>query len=265
MTSTTPTTPVPRWIDRHRVNRQLAGAAAAQLGLLAALGAAVDLGPLGWLAGTGFAAGLCGLLAGAARRAGKTTLGPADLVTLARSVLVGGVAALVADRFATGMTPVATLVVLAAVALALDGVDGQVARRTRTVSALGARFDMEVDSFLVLVLSVQVAVSVSPWALAIGAMRYAYVAAGWALPWLRGALPTRWSAKCVAACTGIALVVAAAELLPRTPAAVLVLGTLGALSWSFGQSVAWLWRARGGHSGEAATVVLPAPLTEPAR
>ena len=43
---------------------------------------------------------------------------------------------------------------LSSVALALDGVDGQVARRTRTVSALGARFDMEVDAFLVLVLSV---------------------------------------------------------------------------------------------------------------
>ena len=53
----------------------------------------------------------------------------------------------------------ATLVVLAAVALVLDGVDGQVARRTGTVSALGARFDMEVDAFLMLVLSVYVASS----------------------------------------------------------------------------------------------------------
>ena len=39
----------------------------------------------------------------------------------------------------------------------LDAVDGQVARRTGTVSALGARFDMEVDAFLILVLSVYVA------------------------------------------------------------------------------------------------------------
>ena len=39
-------------------------------------------------------------------------------------------------------------------ALALDGVDGQVARRTGTASELGARFDMEVDAFLILVLSV---------------------------------------------------------------------------------------------------------------
>src|SRR3712207_7348411 len=121
----TPALPIRRRLDRprigrHRVDRQLAVATAAQLALLAALDTALDLGPLGWLAGSGFAAGLWGLLAGAARRAGRTTLGPADLVTLARSVLVGGVAALVVegfvtDRFTGGATPVATLVALAAV------------------------------------------------------------------------------------------------------------------------------------------------------
>jgi phosphatidylglycerophosphate synthase len=230
---------------RDRVDHQLAVGVAAQLALLAALAGGLALGPLGWLVGAGYAVGLWTLLAGAARRAGSTTLGPADLVTLARAVLVGGVAALVADRFDSGVTPVATLVVLAAVALALDGVDGQVARRTGTASALGARFDMEVDAFLVLVLSVHVAVLVNPWALAIGGMRYAFVAASCVLPWLRGTLPTRYSAKVVAAATGIALVVASAGVLPRPLAAVLVLTTLAAVTWSFGQSVAWLWRARG--------------------
>ena len=51
---------------------------------------------------------------------------------------------------------------MATVALLLDAVDGQVARRTNTVSALGARFDMETDAFLVLVLSVYVAPIVGP-------------------------------------------------------------------------------------------------------
>ncbi len=234
---------------RDRVDQQLAVGAAAQLALLAALTGGVDLGPLAWLVGAAYAVGLWTLLAGAARRAGSSTLGPADLVTLARAVLVGGVAGLVADRFAGGVTPVATLVVLAAVALALDGVDGQVARRTGTASPLGARFDMEVDAFLVLVLSVHVAVLVTPWALAIGGMRYAFVAAGRVLPWLRGTLPARYSAKVVAAATGIALVVVSAEVLPRALAAALVLTTLAAVAWSFGQSVTWLWRARAA-SGE---------------
>ncbi len=257
----------PATLIRHRVDRQLAVASVAQLTLLAAL-VAVDLGPLGWLVGAGFAVGLWVLLAGAARRTGSTTLGPADLVTLARSVLVGGVAALVAEGIVgAGLAggALATLVVLAAVALVLDGVDGQVARRTRTVSALGARFDMEVDSFLVLVLSVHVAASVTPWALAIGAMRYVWVALTWFVPWLRGALPTRMSAKVVAASAGIALVVAATGLLPHTLGTALVLVTLGALTWSFGQSVTWLWRAREVRSGDGAAVLLPGPLSEPAR
>ena len=90
---------------RHRVDRQLALAAAAQLTVLAALGATAGLGPLGWLVGTAYMGALWILLAGAARRAGSTTLGPADLITLARSVLVGGVAALVAQGIAGGVTP----------------------------------------------------------------------------------------------------------------------------------------------------------------
>lgn len=248
---------------RDRVDRQLAVGAVAELVLLAALARAVGLGPLGATVGAGFAVGLWVLLGGAARRAGSTRLGPADLVTLARAVLVGGVAALVADGLAGAVTPVATLVVLASVALALDGVDGQVARRTRTVSALGARFDMEVDSFLVLVLSVHVAVLVSPWALAIGGMRYAYVAASWVLPWLRGALPVRFSAKAVAAGTGIVLVVASAGALPGALAAGLVLGTLGAVAWSFAGSVVWLWRAR--EVRPAAPGAVGRAVSEPAR
>ena len=63
------------------------------------------------------------------------------------------------------------------VALVLDWVDGQVARRTGTVTAFGARFDMEVDAFLILVLSVYVAGSFGPWVLAIGLARYALLAA----------------------------------------------------------------------------------------
>ena len=228
-----------------RVDRQLTAAAATQIALLAVLATQVGLGLSGWVAGAGYAMGLRTLLGGAARRAGAVTLGPADVVTLARASLVTGVIALVADRWGTGAMPVGTLVVLASVALVLDAVDGKVARYTGTVSPLGARFDMEVDAFLVLVLSVYVAVLLTPWALVIGAMRYAFVVASWVLPWLSGALPTRFSAKVVAAAQGIVLVVVCARVLPAAAATTLVLLALLALLWSFGQSVAWLWRAHG--------------------
>ena len=69
------------------------------------------------------------------------------------------------------------LVAIGAVALALDGLDGWVARRNNTVSVLGARFDMEVDAFLILVLSVLVVPHARAVGAAIGLMRYAFVAA----------------------------------------------------------------------------------------
>jgi phosphatidylglycerophosphate synthase len=229
-------------VGRPHVRLLLATVAGAEVVLLAVLSAGVGLGPAAWLAGTAYGVGLGGLLTAATRRAGAGGLGPAGVVTSGRAVLVGGVTALVTERLWAGDVPTVPLVVMAAVALALDAVDGPVARRTGTASALGARFDMEVDSVLVLVLSVHVAVLLGPWVLAIGAMRYVFVAAGWAAPWLRAPLPTSYWAKAVAALQGIVLVVAATDVLPRSLAAALVGIALASLVWSFTRSVVWLWR-----------------------
>jgi hypothetical protein len=75
-------------------------------------------------------------------------------------------------------------------------------------------------------------------------MRYAFVAASWALPWLRGALPHSMARKTVAALQGVVLVVAGAGILPRASAAAAVAVALGLLVWSFGRDVGWLWRVR---------------------
>ena len=95
-------------------------------------------------------------------------IGPAGWVTLVRATLAVGVAALAADSFGSS-AQAAPLVALAAVALVLDYVDGYVARRTGTESTLGARWDGEVDAFLILALAVYVAPSAGPWVLLIGA------------------------------------------------------------------------------------------------
>src|SRR5207237_10514210 len=108
---------------------------------------------------------------------------------------------------------VAMLVSLAAVALGLDAVDGWVARRTRT-GTLGARFDGEVDAFLILVLSIYVARAAGAWVLAIGAARYVFLAAGWPLSWMRAPLPPRHWRKVVCAMEGVVLTVAATAVLP---------------------------------------------------
>jgi phosphatidylglycerophosphate synthase len=183
----------------------------------------------------------------------RDRLGPADKVTLARAVLACGVAALTADSFG-GRAPVAILVTLATIGLVLDGVDGQVARRTGTVSAFGARFDMEVDAFLILVLSVYVARTTGWWVLAIGLARYLFVAAGWAVPWLRGSLPPRYWAKVVAAIQGITLTVAVTGFLPDAVTTVVVLIALGLLAESFGRQIWGLWRQAGSPAGTRATL-----------
>src|SRR4051794_28609249 len=198
----------------RRLPTGLAVGLIAQIALLASLAGSVGLGAAGWAVGLAYAAIGGAALAVLASRSGNERLGPANAVTLGRATLVGGVAALVADSL-TEPTSVPTLVALTVVALALDTVDGWVARRTRTASQLGWRFDQEVDSFLILVLSVYVAFSIAWWVLAIGLARYAFALAGGLWPWMAGTLPPRYWGKVVAAVQGIVLTIAAADVLPR--------------------------------------------------
>jgi phosphatidylglycerophosphate synthase len=215
----------------------------AQVMLLAGLAATVGLDPAGMLAGLVYGGLVCAVLMRGVRLAGASELGPADWVTLARATLVGGVAALAADSF-TRPVPVGVLFALAVLALVLDGVDGQVARRTGTASALGARFDVEIDAFLVLALSVYATHPMGAWVLVIGLARYGFLAAAWVLPWLRRPLPPRFWRKVVAATQGVALAVAAARLLPDPLLVAGLAAVLVLLVESFGRDVRWLWHQR---------------------
>jgi phosphatidylglycerophosphate synthase len=213
----------------------------AQAVVLACLAGIAGLGPAGWTVGAVYGLGTAALLARAMLRTGTEAFGPADWVTLTRATLVGGVAALAADAL-LGEPRTAVLVSTAVVALVLDGVDGQVARRTGTVSGFGARFDHEVDSFLAFVLGVFVASSTGWWVLAVGGMRYAFVAAGWLWRPLRGQLPYRFWRKVVAAVQGVALVAAASGLLSPSSTLLVLAAAVALLLESFGRDVYWLWR-----------------------
>ena len=229
---------------------------ATQLLLLAVLAGTLGLTPAGLLAGVVYGLVLCGLLGSGLQRAGMVRMGPANVVTFSRAILVGGVTALVVTSFDH---PVSTpaLVAVAGVALALDGVDGQVARRTGSTTALGARFDMEIDAFLILVLSVYAGDRFGWWTVALGAYRYLFVAASWAMPWLNAALPSRFSRKVVAALQGIVLAAVTADLLPEAVALSALMVALASLTWSFGRDTVWLYRA--GRVRAAARVRWSAP------
>ena len=99
---------------------------------------------------------------------------------------------------------------------------------------------MEVDAFLMLVLSVFIGPTLGWWVLAIGLMRYAFVVAGWVLPWMRGQLPPRYWRKVVTAVCGISLTLAASGLAPQPVAIAAVAIALGLLIESFGRDVIWL-------------------------
>jgi len=197
------------------------------------------LSAAGWATGLLYLLVSNGLLARGLHRTGTTVLGWANATTLLRSTMVGLVTALVATSF-TAPISVPLLIWLSSIALALDAVDGWIARLTRTVSELGARFDMEVDAFLLLVLSAYLAPRMGWWVLTIGLLRYAFVAAGWALPWMRRTLPPRYWRKVVTAVAGIALVIAASGIAPEWVGTAAVLVALALLLESFGRDALWL-------------------------
>jgi phosphatidylglycerophosphate synthase len=213
--------------------------------LLGVVSATAGLGVAGWIAGLATGSAATALPVTARMRSDQPAIHPADWVTLTRALLIAGVAGLVADSFVRPLA-VTALVTLSAVALVLDAVDGQVARRTGTATPLGARLDAEADAFLILLLSIVVSRDYGDWVLAIGAARYALLVAGWLIPWLAAPLPPRYWGKVVAAVQGIVLTVAASGVLDRLTGMIAVAVALLLLAESFGRNVIWLYRAGAG-------------------
>ncbi|MGI9452482.1 MAG: CDP-alcohol phosphatidyltransferase family protein [Geminicoccaceae bacterium] len=164
--------------------------------------------------------------------------GEANQVTLLRSGLVCLIGS---SLIAGGQAPEITwyLVGLMAVALALDAVDGFLARRLRLSSTFGARFDMEIDALLLLILSLLVwqTEQAGAWVLAIGLMRYVFVAASWFLPSLNAPLDPSWRRKCVCALQGIALFACLLPPLDQTKASAIAALALVTLTISFGLDI----------------------------
>src|SRR5689334_3559174 len=88
-------------------------------------------------------------------------LGAANAVTLSRAVLTVVIAVLVVASWSSTVSR-PLVVGLATVALLTDYVDGRLARSLDQVTSFGAAFDMEVDAFLILVLSAYAVPLVGP-------------------------------------------------------------------------------------------------------
>jgi len=172
-----------------------------------------------------------------------SSFGPADWVTGLRAVLTAVLAAMLIPSVSPDPT---TCVVIGSVAAALDAVDGWLARRTRTATAFGARFDMETDALLILVLSALVWKSgqAGAWVLASGLMRYAFVAAAAVWPWLHEPLEPSRRRQAICVVQVVALIAALLPSLGSAAASGIAAAGLAALAWSFLVDILWLWRLR---------------------
>jgi phosphatidylglycerophosphate synthase len=168
--------------------------------------------------------------------------GAANVVTLLRVAFVAGVASFVGE---VPNARIAWLVTFAVALIALlDGVDGWLARRRGAQSAFGARFDMETDAALILILSILVwrHEKAGAWVIACGVMRYGFVAAGWVLPWMAGPLRSTLRGKSVAVGQFVGLAVALFPVVPTPISDVVAALTLATLIWSFAVDIVWLKR-----------------------
>lgn len=178
----------------------------------------------------------------AAKHWNGASFGAANQVTLARGVLTLLLAALLGVP--SGATVATLAVAFALLAAVLDGVDGRLARRRGEASAFGARFDMETDALLILVLAALAWQhgKAGAWILLAGGLRYVFVAASFALPWLARPLPPSKRRQTVCVVQIATLIACLAPFIPPPASAGIALAGLLALGYSFAVDVHWLAR-----------------------
>ena len=172
--------------------------------------------------------------------------GPANRVTALRFAMSALLAGVIGEPLLQPDAIAWVIVVAATVTAVLDAADGPLARRSGMASDFGARFDMETDAWLTLVLCGLIVQfeKAGAWVLAAGLMRYAFVAAARLWPWLSGTLPPslRRKAVCVAQIT--TLIVCLGPIVPPALSSALAAVSLVMLAWSFAVDVRTLAKAR---------------------
>lgn len=183
--------------------------------------------------------------------------GAANWVTAARAVYAAALLCYALAASWTGASPNVALrwfwVVGALGALALDGVDGKLARHLGQETAFGARFDMETDAATVVGLGLLVWLcgQAGPWVLAGGLLRYIFVVGGWLWPALAAPLPPKKRRQAICVVQITVLIFAVAPPISPMVAGPLCLAALALLSYSFAVDVAWLAASRSGDKKEA--------------
>lgn len=173
-------------------------------------------------------------------------LGPANVLTLLRLALATLLFLPIMQPGLASGGPGWAILALAIITLALDGIDGPLARANGLAGSWGARFDMEVDSVFALLLSIAAwrIGMVGPWVILLGGLRYLFVLAALALPWVDAPLPERFRRKMVCVMQIATLVALIAPVTPAAWSGPAAFVMLAVLTWSFAIDVIWLAKRR---------------------
>ncbi len=212
--------------------------------------AANGLSPAAAVAALGLYAVVAVLVLGNVDRAHPfAEFGIANGITLVRAVLNCLLAGLALEVMVDGAAVNAiawTAAALASFSLALDGLDGRLARRRGRASAFGARFDVEVDALLSMVLAV-IAVAlgkVGAWVLGLGLAHYAFLVARVLWTWMRAPMPPSAVRKTVFVVQATLLILLVLPPIPPAAASALASTALALVSLSFARDIVWLARQR---------------------
>jgi len=170
--------------------------------------------------------------------------GSANVVTTFRAATTVIIAAFIpsAEQLSPGIGMWA-IAIAATVTLSMDGLDGYLARKTGLSSDFGARFDMETDALLGLVITLLLwqSTKVGVWVLGLGLMRYAFMLAAIGLPALRAELYPSMRRKVVCVVQVGSLCLMLCPWLSSTHATLLGLLALAGLTYSFATDIHWLF------------------------
>lgn len=180
--------------------------------------------------------------------------GAANAVTLARAAGMVLLAAWVPVASQMSTAHAWLLSLTAVLILSLDGLDGILARRTRLASNFGARFDMESDALLTLILSLLVwqSADIGVWVLFLGLARYLFLLAAVFVHELGRPLFPSFRRKLICVIQLAALCAMLSPLLPPTLDTLVGMLACSLLAASFCRDVHWLLTSRPVHADRQA-------------
>jgi len=164
--------------------------------------------------------------------------GLANIITLARGAGIAALAGLVVTPLQGGGW---TIPLIAAALLALDGLDGRIARKSGLASRFGARFDMESDVAFALVLALLAwqADKAGVWFLLLGLLRPLYLGAARLWPELNTPLPPSRRRKTAAGLQMAGQVLVLAPVVVPPISVVLAGVLLAGMMLSFAVDIRW--------------------------